>query len=171
MLISHFFKKIGSSFVSKDIISSHNVHSKLECSMRCLKESKCVGYNWRKTKSNKYAVNCQLSNKTKESESSESGEWMFYQDTNNVSDLQLTCNADGRAILGYCEFVWLQGLVEGSTPLPMHYLHFYFVVLKNVQWRSQPENLVPLCKFQIIIIIHFFRNWLFSQSMSTKIFA
>jgi hypothetical protein len=26
------------------------------------------------------------------------------------------------------------------------------------QWRSQPENLVPLCKFEIIIIIHFFRN-------------
>ena len=26
------------------------------------------------------------------------------------------------------------------------------------QWRSQPDNLVPLCKFQTIIIIHFFRN-------------
>ena len=25
-----------------------------------------------------------------------------------------------------------------------------------LQWRSQPNNLVPLCKFQIIIIIHFF---------------
>ena len=24
------------------------------------------------------------------------------------------------------------------------------------QWRSQPDNLVPLCKFKIIIIIHFF---------------
>ena len=23
------------------------------------------------------------------------------------------------------------------------------------QWRSQPDNLVPLCKFHIIIIIHF----------------
>jgi hypothetical protein len=39
------------------------------------------------------------------------------------------------------------------------------------QWRSQPGNLVPLCKFKIIIIIHFFRNLLFSQSMNTKIFA
>ena len=28
----------------------------------------------------------------------------------------------------------------------------------HAQWRSQPDNLVPLCKFQIIIIIHFFRN-------------
>ena len=26
------------------------------------------------------------------------------------------------------------------------------------QWRSQPDYLVPLCKFQIIIIIHCFRN-------------
>ena len=35
------------------------------------------------------------------------------------------------------------------------------------QWRSQPDNLVLLCKFEIIIIIHFFKNWLFSQSMNT----
>jgi hypothetical protein len=27
-----------------------------------------------------------------------------------------------------------------------------------IQWRSQPDNLGPLCKFKIIIIIHFFRN-------------
>jgi hypothetical protein len=30
------------------------------------------------------------------------------------------------------------------------------LVLK--QWRSQPDDLVPQCKFQLIIIIHFFRN-------------
>ena len=30
--------------------------------------------------------------------------------------------------------------------------------LSRDQWRSQPDNLVPLCKFEIIIIIHFFRN-------------
>ena len=42
------------------------------------------------------------------------------------------------------------------------------VVIAN-QWRSQPDNLVPLCKFEIIIIIHFFRNRLFSQSKITKI--
>ena len=41
----------------------------------------------------------------------------------------------------------------------------------GVLWRSQPNNLVPLCKFQVIIIIHFFRNSLFSQSMNMKIFA
>ena len=26
------------------------------------------------------------------------------------------------------------------------------------QWRSQPDNLVPLCKFHSITIIYFFRN-------------
>ena len=36
------------------------------------------------------------------------------------------------------------------------------------QWPHQPDNLVPLCKFQIIIIIHFFRNWWFSQSVNWK---
>ena len=41
----------------------------------------------------------------------------------------------------------------------------------GVLWRSQPNNLVPLCKFQVIIIIRFFRNPLFSQSMNMKIFA
>ena len=42
------------------------------------------------------------------------------------------------------------------------------VILAGIQWRSQPDNLVPLCKFQSIIIIHFFRNWLFSQSVNCK---
>ena len=31
-------------------------------------------------------------------------------------------------------------------------------ITKGRQWRSQPDSLVPLCKFKIIIIIHFFRN-------------
>ena len=39
------------------------------------------------------------------------------------------------------------------------------------QWCSQPDNLVPLCKFQIIIIIDLFKNWLFLQSMDLTIFA
>ena len=33
--------------------------------------------------------------------------------------------------------------------------HKYIVI---EQWRSQPDNLVPLCKFKIIVIIHFFTN-------------
>ena len=43
-----------------------------------------------------------------------------------------------------------------------------FVRCDECQWRSQPDNLVPLCKFQFIIIMHFFRNWLFSQSVNCK---
>ena len=39
-------------------------------------------------------------------------------------------------------------------------------ILKYKQWRNQPDNLVQLCKFQIIIIIHYFKIWLFSQSQS-----
>ena len=34
----------------------------------------------------------------------------------------------------------------------------FFTLALFTQWRSQPDNLVPLCKFKIIIIIHFFRN-------------
>ena len=36
------------------------------------------------------------------------------------------------------------------------------------QLHSQPDNLVPLCKFQIIVISHFFSNWLFSKRMNWK---
>ena len=36
------------------------------------------------------------------------------------------------------------------------------------QWHSQLDNLFPLCKFQFIIIMHFFRNWLFLQSVNCK---
>ena len=35
------------------------------------------------------------------------------------------------------------------------------------QWRSQPDNLVLLCKYQIIVIVHVFTNWLFSQIVFT----
>ena len=37
-----------------------------------------------------------------------------------------------------------------------HYTVMLYIYTR--QWRSQPDNLVPLCKFRIIIIIHFFRN-------------
>ena len=40
-----------------------------------------------------------------------------------------------------------------------------------VQRRSQPDNLVQLCKFQIIVNIHFFRNWLFAHSTNRKVFG
>ena len=68
-----------------DLISSHNVESKLECSLRCLQESTCVGYNYRSA-SNIYAVNCQLSSKTQERDGKDGkGQWTFYQDLETVS--------------------------------------------------------------------------------------
>ena len=72
----------GGSLTSEDAISSHTVHSKIECSLKCLQKSTCVGYNYR-SKSNKYAVNCQLGNKPQERGGS--GEWTFYQDLETVS--------------------------------------------------------------------------------------
>ena len=58
------------------------VYSKVECSLRCLKEQTCVGYNYR-SKSKKYGINCQISRNTSpkgNTESVEYGDWAFYQD-------------------------------------------------------------------------------------------
>ena len=61
---------------------------------------------------------------------------------------------------------WL-GEVEALLDMPGCFEHS---LLKHYAlWRSQPDDLVPLSKFEIIIIIHFFRNRLFSQSIVTKI--
>ena len=67
-----------------DIISSYAVHAKIECSLKCLQKETCIGYNYR-PESNKYAENCQLSDKTQERESGGDGEWTFYQDVKVVS--------------------------------------------------------------------------------------
>lgn len=40
-------------------------------------------------------------------------------------------------------------------------IRFLGVISNNVK--------VPLCKFQVIIIIHFYKSWLFSQSVNTTI--
>ena len=77
-----FYFKLGSSLHQNDILSNHTVYAKTECSLMCLELSKCVGFNYR-AKSNKYVVNCQLSNKTHKRENDEieeTGEWKFYQD-------------------------------------------------------------------------------------------
>ena len=69
----------------EDIISSYAVNSKVECSLKCLQTTTCVAYNHR-SKSNKYAVNCQLSNKTRERDQGNGakGEWAFYQGLKEV---------------------------------------------------------------------------------------
>ena len=79
------------SFPPKDILSSHAVHSKSECSWRCLQKSTCVGHNYR-VKSNKYAENCQLSNKTQDRDNNKNGgDWTFYQDLHETVSIVLLC--------------------------------------------------------------------------------
>ena len=61
----HYSIKTDETLSEDVIVSSHAVQSDVECSMKCLEKSPtCVGYNYR-SKSNRYAVNCQLSNKTR----------------------------------------------------------------------------------------------------------
>jgi hypothetical protein len=72
----------GGSLARAVIISSHTVHSEAECSLRCLKEERCVGFNYRSKSNNKYVRNCQISNKTQSQASDTTGgseEWTFYQ--------------------------------------------------------------------------------------------
>ena len=80
-----FLTKTGGLLPKEDIISSHAVHSHVECSHRCLQASTCVGFNYRPM-SNKYAVNCQLSKKIKpiDQETGAKGEWTFYKDLETV---------------------------------------------------------------------------------------
>ena len=48
---------------SEDIISTHHVHSEMECLFRCVDEPTCVGFKYTHAVSNP-SVNCQLSNTT-----------------------------------------------------------------------------------------------------------
>lgn len=75
----------GGSLAPEDIISSHSVHSEAECSLKCLEEEACIGYNYR-PESKKHEINCQISHNTvqKEKESTRRRKWMFYQDTKTL---------------------------------------------------------------------------------------
>ena len=61
-------------------MSNHIVDSQVECSLKCLEEQFCVGYNY-KAKSNKGEINCQISaNATLGKQDILHGPWVFYQD-------------------------------------------------------------------------------------------
>ena len=82
----HYSIKTDETLSEDVIISSHAVQSDVECSMKCLEKSPtCVGYNDR-SKSNRYAVNCQLSNKTREKDQATGAnkKWAFYQNLEEV---------------------------------------------------------------------------------------
>ena len=81
-----FILKTGDTLPAEDIISSHTAHSEIDCALHCLPSSTCVSFNYRPTESNKYAVNCQLSNKirAKGQETSTKEKWKFYTDLKTV---------------------------------------------------------------------------------------
>ena len=72
------------------------------------------------------------------------------------------CNVDENKIKQYFAAQIVQCCQQYCSPM-LHLIqaqqYFTFTRVKtHKQWRSQPDNLVPLCKFEIIIIIQFFRN-------------
>lgn len=77
MHLQIIFKNLGDSLAPDDIIASYIVHSKVECSLKCVQKRSCVGYNY-KAKSYNHAPNCQITNKTRDIDT-ENGEWTFYQ--------------------------------------------------------------------------------------------
>ena len=93
VMIINFFHNTGDSLSQEDTISSHAVHSKVECSLKCLQTTTCVGYNYR-SETNKYAVNCQLSNKARESdkESNAKEKWNFYRALEVVRRIKALCD-------------------------------------------------------------------------------
>ena len=104
---------------SGDIISTHAVHSEMDCSFKCFRTETCVAYNYRPT-SSKYEVNCQLSNKTHQAiEISANGEWTFYQEVKpavsfgRVPERQAEKGAG--ADLGYLKGGWLRKVFEKSA--------------------------------------------------------
>ena len=75
-----YFRKVkdyGESLPPEYIMFNYAVHSKLECSLRCLQKSKCLAYNYR-PKSDKFTNNCQLCNRTQGKKNHGSEEWSFY---------------------------------------------------------------------------------------------
>ena len=55
---------------------------------------------------------------------------------------------------------WLNGVLIYMPIGTLLTLDAMIALLNSLyeQWRSQPDNLLPVCKFQIISIIHFFRH-------------
>ena len=74
------FPITGETLPEEDVIFIHAVHSQVQCSLICLQTSTCAGFNYRH-KSNKYALNCQLGNKTRTrgQKGNAEGKWMFYE--------------------------------------------------------------------------------------------
>ena len=77
VIFNIFLTKTREALPPGDILASYTVHSKTECSLKCLQKGTCIGYNYR-PESTKYAENCQLRNKTQEGKKGIDGEWTFW---------------------------------------------------------------------------------------------
>ena len=77
-----------SSLPPEEIISSHNVEQPVHvlCNLLCFNASKCVGFNFR---SSTKAINCQLTNTTKNRKVKEEGGWKLFLDIGAVRTLEI----------------------------------------------------------------------------------
>ncbi|XP_046842538.1 uncharacterized protein LOC124436616 [Xenia sp. Carnegie-2017] len=76
----------GEALAEKDIISSHVVRHLMECSMKCVPEQQCIGFNYLYSVQ-EHEINCQTSNMTISNVSKtvpSKGNWIFYQTTTKV---------------------------------------------------------------------------------------
>lgn len=79
----------GASLPLEDIIASHAVYSQVECSLKCLRKTACVGYNFKPHAKN--TENCQISkHKALKRGSEHLGEWTFYQDLEKAVSKNIT---------------------------------------------------------------------------------
>ena len=80
---------------SGDIISTHNVHSEIECLFNCLTGKRCVGFKYRSASE---SVNCQLSKSTGRNEhlvNCDVQGWQIFIDINTSKyGINLTCIVD-----------------------------------------------------------------------------
>ena len=80
------FPTEGAILPINETISSHRVEEPavhVKCCLLCDNEPKCVGFNYRTTTMND--ENCQLSNVTRNTNTSKTGDWTLFRDVNDVS--------------------------------------------------------------------------------------
>ena len=76
----------GQILLPNETISSHRLEEPavhVKCCLLCDNEPKCVGFNYRTTAMND--ENCQLTNVTRNSNTSKTGDWALYLDMEAVS--------------------------------------------------------------------------------------
>lgn len=81
----------GEALAPKVIISSHVVHNQIQCSIKCLEQKHCVGFNYLVAVVKELEINCQISNSTQHNNRLVSkGAWSFYTTCQGVHFLRIT---------------------------------------------------------------------------------